>query len=378
MFFCRACKESLHGWFAQCPLCNAWSTIETAVPISVVVDHDDDGSPLVAVTSPRDRQRIPIVADAPPNDDDAPAGDDCELPIPITAVSREHVPRFITNIPALDHVLGGGLVPGCSVLIGGEPGAGKTSLITQAAASCARWNEARVLYATAEENLGQMADRAERIGANFERFYVIRESDPDRILRSAEKIDPEVLIVDSISTLARIDLPAMPGTVTQVRACAELLHAWCRTHHVALILIGHVTKDGAVAGPNTLKHLVDTVLHLDLIEGSQLRVLRARKNRHGDTGAVGRFMMSKDGLESIGGYGPDDSETVSTSMDRLHADDVDRRGHVVLSGAAVDIIAYQNAETPSVRDTTDAPATTLDREPQDTAPVSDLPDSLHS
>ncbi len=136
MFFCRACKKSLHGWFAQCPLCNAWSTIETAVPIGVVVDHDDDGSPLVAVTPPRDRQRIPIVADAPPNDDDAGAGDDCELPIPITAVSREHVPRFITNIPALDHVLGGGLVPGGSVLVGADPGAGKClgrgTLITMA------------------------------------------------------------------------------------------------------------------------------------------------------------------------------------------------------------------------------------------------------
>ena len=387
MYLCKACKTPHREWTAQCPTCSAWNTIYQTTPVGIVVGREDDGAPLT-IQTPQQRRRIPIVHHTaheigetqgdPDSDLDA-----CELPIPITEVSREHVPRFITNIPALDHVLGGGLVPGGSVLIGGIPGSGKTSLIMQAAASCARWNEARVLYATAEENLGQMADRAERIGANFERLYVIRESDPDRILRSAEKIEPEVLIVDSISTLARIDLPAMPGSVTQVRACAELLHAWCQERHIALILIGHVTKDGAVAGPNTLKHLVDAVLHLDLIEGSQLRVLRAHKNRYGDTGAVGRFMMSKDGLESVGGYRDGvEYETVSTSMD------------IEMRGAMAD--AYRAAETPSMSPggTIDAYVSfspmevradpplpngtpgTSDREPQATDSVVDPPDSL--
>jgi predicted ATP-dependent serine protease len=305
--------------------------------------------------------------------------DDCELPIPITAVSREHVARFITNIPALDHVLGGGLVPGCSVLIGGDPGAAKSTMAIQAAAACARWNETRVLYVTGEENTAQVAERADRVGAAFERVYLIHETDPDRILRSAEKIDPEVLIVDSINTMARLDLPAMPGTVTQVRACAELLHIWCREHRVALILTGQVTKDGAIAGPNTLKHLVDAVLHLEAIDGSQLRVLRAHKNRNGDTGAVGRFMMSRRGLESIGAYSadvadpgeadPGEAGPGEAGPGEAGPGEAGATVGLVIRGLAEAGLLGGRAGNDDDGEIPDAAPITPDREPQDTDPV---------
>lgn len=376
---CAKCSHASAEWSPQCPSCAAWMQMIGAAFV---------GPP--AHARPRDGA---ITTHDVAEIDDAPRDDDLdfELPIPITAVSREHVPRFITNIPALDHVLGGGLVPGGSVLIGGDPGAAKSTLSIQAAAACARWNEARVLYVTGEENTAQVAERADRVGASFERVYLIHETDPDRILRSAEKIEPEVLIVDSISTMARLDLPAMPGSVTQVRACAELLHAWCRERHVALVLIGHVTKDGAVAGPSALKHLVDAVLHIEVIEGSQLRVLRASKNRYGDTGAVGRFMMSKDGLESIGGYGPDDSardpaETPAPEdilMPRDMAEMTRGWDEIIKRRAAMPGPFDRNPDGVKIAEamdtkTTDAPATTSNRESQDTVPASDPPDPLPS
>jgi DNA repair protein RadA/Sms len=296
-FYCTACNCVQPIWFPQCPACDKWNAITRSPEQAAPPRASTNGS------------NVGLVLDGSPVDIGVARDDDLEMPEPITSVSREDVDRFITNIPALDHVLGGGLVPGGDVVIGGDPGAGKSTLILQAMAACARWNEARVLYVTGEEDVAQVALRADRVQASYERVYLVAETDPDRILRMAERLDVEIIVVDSISTMCMPDLGAMPGSATQVRACAELLHAWCRDHRVALVQIAHVTKDGAVAGPNTLRHLVDAVLFLEALEGSQLRTLRAHKNRYGSTAKLGRFEMTEAGLASVGNYTDEPHDT---------------------------------------------------------------------
>ena len=296
-WICSSCDKPAAVWIGKCPACGLWGTI---VKSPSVVAAELAEAPLSAVNAIGNARHA--LAQAAELAKLEPSHAEPELPdaVPITEIDVEDIEaRYITRIPALDDVLGGGLVIGTTVVIGGDPGIGKSTLLIQAAASAARWNELRVLYAAGEESIAQIAMRAKRVGALYDRVFMVAETDPVRILELARKHDVEILIVDSISTMAKLDIPAAPGSSTQVRACAELLCAYAKETGTSLVLIAHVTKDGLVAGPNTLKHLVDTVVHFDAVGETCYRTLKAHKNRNGDTSVRGDLEMTPKGLITV-------------------------------------------------------------------------------
>jgi DNA repair protein RadA/Sms len=199
-----------------------------------------------------------------------------------------------TGMDELDRVLGGGLVPGAVLLLAGEPGVGKSTLLLEAGALVAETG--RVLYITGEESAAQVRLRADRIGAISDQLYLAAETDLDSILAHVAAVDPKLLIIDSVQTISVAGVDGVPGGVTQVREVAAALTAAAKERSLATILVGHVTKDGSVAGPRTLEHLVDVVLHFDGDRHSQLRMVRAVKNRYGPTDEVGCFDLGEYGL----------------------------------------------------------------------------------
>ncbi|MEW6701177.1 MAG: DNA repair protein RadA [Bacteroidota bacterium] len=210
--------------------------------------------------------------------------------------------RIKTNITEFDHVLGGGLMPGSVVLIGGDPGIGKSTLVMQAAAKI----KGEVLYITGEESANQISLRAKRLKVYSDhltteagKISVMTETDLDIILGAIEKHAPEVVIVDSIQTTYKTDFENAPGTITQIRECTAELMRLAKKKHCAIILIGHVTKDGTIAGPKVLEHIVDTVLQFEGDRSHSYRILRAQKNRFGSTNEIGIFEMHDDGLQEV-------------------------------------------------------------------------------
>jgi DNA repair protein RadA/Sms len=199
-----------------------------------------------------------------------------------------------TGLDELDRVLGGGLVPGAVLLLAGEPGVGKSTLLLEAAAMVAE--AGRVLYVTGEESAAQVRSRADRIGAVSERLFLAAETDLDVVLGHIDEVEPRLLIIDSVQTIAAAEVEGTAGGVTQVRAVASALIAVAKERSMATILVGHVTKDGSVAGPRALEHLVDVVLHFDGDRHSQLRMVRAVKNRYGPTDEIGYFDLGEYGL----------------------------------------------------------------------------------
>lgn len=206
--------------------------------------------------------------------------------------------RVSTGLGEVDRVLGGGLVRGSYILLGGDPGIGKSTLVMQIAGALARRN-AQVLYISAEESVQQTALRARRLGLKDERVDLASESSLDTILDVALERKPEVLIVDSIQTVFTSEVESAPGSVSQVRECAARLLTLAKTKGVTVILIGHVTKDGSLAGPRVLEHMVDTVLAFEGDSHQQFRLLRALKNRFGATNELGVFSMTGDGLNEV-------------------------------------------------------------------------------
>ena len=217
---------------------------------------------------------------------------------PVAEIPMDADPRVRTGIAELDRVLGGGLVPGSVTLLGGEPGAGKSTLVLQAADKLAAGGHA-VLYVSAEESVGQVRLRAERLGALDRRLLLATEADIPTIAALVEGHAPEVLVVDSIQTVRDPEIGGVPGGVAQVRECAGALTRLAKERDLATIMIGHVTKDGSLAGPRVLEHLVDTVVELDGDRHHALRLLRATKNRFGAVGEVGCFEMGSGGLAGV-------------------------------------------------------------------------------
>ncbi len=212
-------------------------------------------------------------------------------------------PRLASGIGELDRVLGGGIVVGSLVLLGGEPGIGKSTLVLAAAAGIAADCEAGVLYASGEESAGQLRLRARRLGLTDgiagERVRVLAETDTERIVEQAREAQPAMLLVDSIQTVSLDELGGPPGSVGQVRESALRFLQYAKEAAVPVVLVGHVTKDGTLAGPKTLEHLVDAVLTLEGERGGMLRLLRASKNRFGSTEEVGVFAMGESGLREV-------------------------------------------------------------------------------
>lgn len=217
---------------------------------------------------------------------------------PITEVQRKETSRVFCGIPELDRVLGGGLVAGSLVLLSGDPGVGKSTLLLQALYGLANRGY-KVLYASGEESDEQVKLRAERLGTLHSNILITNETNLGTILEATRQTKPQVLVIDSIQTVYNPDVPSSPGTVTQVRECTGRLLDLAKKQNITTLVVGHVTKEGNIAGPKILEHLVDTVLYLEGDVSSGYRILRAVKNRFGSTGEIGVFSMHPEGLKDV-------------------------------------------------------------------------------
>lgn len=272
LYVCQQCGHSEHKWMGRCPQCLEWS--------SLVEEVSTPPSPAAAAL-PRGVQK-PL------------------QPVPLSQVEQlEARDRLCSGVGELDRVLGGGLVPGSLLLLGGEPGIGKSTLLCQMMAGIAEGSAAPLLYVSGEESIAQTALRARRVGAGSDRVAVLAETNLERIFSAIEKLEPAVVAIDSIQTAHTSSLESIPGSVGQVRECASRLLSYSKTSGIPTILVGHVTKGGHLAGPKTLEHVVDVVLHFDGEGGSPYRVLRALKNRFGSTQEIGVFEMRSSGLLEV-------------------------------------------------------------------------------
>ncbi len=262
IFTCQKCGHEEPKWLGRCPSCGAWNTFLEAAPDRAAARRE------------------------------APAG----TPLPLPSIEVRETARLGTGLEEMDRVLGGGLMRGSAVLVGGEPGIGKSTLMLQLAASLE--GEGRVLYVSGEESAGQLRLRADRLGVTRERVEVLCETGLDPIRETMARLKPSLTIVDSIQTLASRELASLAGTVTQIRLCAQELTSDVKQRGSSLCLVGHVTKEGVIAGPKVVEHLVDTVLYFDQTE-SDLRFLRCAKNRFGSTEEVGIFRMTDKGLAGV-------------------------------------------------------------------------------
>jgi DNA repair protein RadA/Sms len=261
---CAECGASSLRWVGRCPECQAWGTMEA------------DAAPVRTVAA------TPVRAPA--------------APIASHPVAAAHCRP--TGVAELDRVLGGGIVPGAVVLLAGEPGVGKSTLLLEVAHRFAA-TAGRSLVVTGEESVAQVRLRAERIGAMHDELFLAAENDLGAVLTHLETVDPQLLIVDSVQTIAATSVDTPAGSVTQIRAVAATLIEVAKRRGIATVLVGHVTKDGTIAGPRLLEHLVDVVLHFEGDRHSALRLLRAAKNRYGAADEVGCFEMHEDGIEGI-------------------------------------------------------------------------------
>lgn len=277
---CTECGWTTVKWVGRCGECQAWGT---------VAEVGGGAARTAAVTPVRPAQ-------------------------PIGDVDVERARAATTGVGEFDRVLGGGLVPGAVVLMAGEPGIGKSTLALDVAARAARAGRT-VLYVSAEESAAQVRLRAERIGAVASTLYLAAETDLGSVLGQIERLQPSLLIIDSVQTVASADVDGAPGNVSQVREVASALIQTAKSRDVAAILIGHVTKDGSVAGPRMLEHLVDVVVQFEGERHSRLRLVRAVKNRYGPTDEVGCFDLGDRGIVGL----PDPSALFLTSRDRAVA-----------------------------------------------------------
>jgi DNA repair protein RadA/Sms len=270
-YVCSDCGSSQTKWVGQCPDCGAWNTLtEFKVPKATPAQRSSSGY-----------------------SGTAGGGDVMEL----DAVSMQEVPRHDSGLTELDRVLGGGLVPGSAVLIGGEPGIGKSTLLLQVLAAVGA--KEPVLYVTGEESLQQVAMRANRLGLDPKGLKCMAETSVDTILNSAVQQRPGLMVVDSIQTVFAEEISSAPGSVSQVRECAARLTRFAKQSGCILFLVGHVTKEGSIAGPRVLEHMVDTVLYFESDSGSRYRMLRAVKNRFGAVNELGVFAMGDTGLVEV-------------------------------------------------------------------------------
>jgi len=266
-FVCRECGASHYQWAGQCLECKAWNTLEEVV--------------ISQVTSSRPESLKDLPASKVQN---------------LSEITSENNKRLTTGLSELDRTLGGGLVDGSVVLIGGDPGIGKSTLILQALAAINRSNS--TLYVSGEESAEQVSERAFRLGIK-EDILFISETHLEKILKISKEVQPKVIVIDSIQTMVTDLSASAPGSVSQVRDCAAQLTQYTKQTHTILIMIGHVTKGGALAGPRILEHMVDAVLYFEGDAGGRYRVIRAVKNRYGSVNEISVFAMSGKGLQQI-------------------------------------------------------------------------------
>lgn len=269
VFTCQSCGYQTPKWMGKCPDCGEWQTMVEELISSISPKSWTSGvSPQAAV------------------------------PVPIDSIEVETEYRLLTGIGEFDRVLGGGLVPGTLVLIGGDPGIGKSTLMLQALYHLSIRGHT-VLYVSGEESIRQLRIRSKRLGAVSSTLLVVAETELETILATIESVKPEVLVIDSIQTMLSNDLTSAPGSVSQVRESTSKLMFMAKKTGIPTFLVGHVTKDGAIAGPRLLEHMVDTVLYFEGDRNHVFRILRAVKNRFGSTNEIGVFEMNKEGLVEV-------------------------------------------------------------------------------
>ena len=270
LYVCQACGATATRWAGKCAACDGWNTL---------VEETDAGPPPGSGVTRQSKGRI--------------------VKLETLKGSTQEAPRFSSGISELDRVTGGGVVPGSTILIGGEPGIGKSTLLLQVAAHLAR-RGGKSIYFSGEEAVAQVRLRAERLGLADAQVGLASETNLSNILATLGDDRPaDLVIIDSIQTLWADTLDAAPGTVSQVRAAAQALIRYAKMAGSVLLLVGHVTKDGQIAGPKVIEHMVDTVLYFEGLSGHQFRVLRAVKNRFGPTDEIGVFEMRHDGLREV-------------------------------------------------------------------------------
>jgi DNA repair protein RadA/Sms len=266
-FVCQQCGASSPAYLGRCPACGSWNSM---------VETIEERRPGAAGPRPRAVGRAQ----------------------PLKAVGSAEIDRVTVPIQELNRVLGGGLVPGSLVLIGGDPGIGKSTLVLQTAAALAG-AVGKVLYVSAEESAQQIKLRADRLGVGADDLWVLAETNLAEVVDAAEEHRPGLLIVDSIQTVYVEEITSAAGSVSQVRECTARLMQWAKPRNIPVLLIGHVTKEGTIAGPRVLEHMVDAVLYLEGDRYHQYRILRAVKNRFGSTDEVGVFEMADVGLREV-------------------------------------------------------------------------------
>ncbi|MDG1763435.1 MAG: DNA repair protein RadA [Flavobacteriaceae bacterium] len=266
-YFCQNCGAQHAQWQGQCNSCKSWNTL-----VEEVIEKE--------TVKPRWSA----------NAKNTVAG-----PIPINEVAIAQIPRIKTNDPELDRVLGGGLVPGAIVLLGGEPGIGKSTLLLQLSLSL----DKKVLYVSGEESQQQIKLRADRMGLSTDSCYLLSQTDTHKIFEQIPQLNPDLLIIDSIQTLHTPHIESGAGSVSQIKATAAELIKYAKTTNTPVVLVGHITKDGGIAGPKILEHMVDTVLQFEGDRNHIYRILRAQKNRFGATSEIGIYEMQTQGLQQV-------------------------------------------------------------------------------
>lgn len=276
-FFCKECGYESAKWSGQCPSCKAWNTF---VEEPVVKEKNVKG--IVNINAKYHET----------------AGVKKAAPVRLSSVTAADIDRIKTDICELDRVLGGGIVEGSLVLVGGDPGIGKSTLLLQMCYNLAK-NGNSVLYISGEESLGQIKLRAQRVGEASDNLMVLCETSLDTIENVLENVKPQIVVIDSIQTMYREEVGAAPGSVSQVRETTAVLMQLAKGLNISIFIVGHVTKEGVVAGPRMLEHMVDTVLYFEGDKNAAYRILRSVKNRFGSTNEIGVFEMRQEGLAEV-------------------------------------------------------------------------------
>lgn len=271
IYYCQNCGNQSPKWIGKCPVCGEWNTYAEEI-----VDKDEEKLKEKKGFTLKKTQEI--------------------KPVPIKEVHEMETQRIDTLDTELNRVLGGGIVPGSLILIGGEPGIGKSTLMLQLALNL---KGLKILYVTGEESDRQIKLRADRVGIQNEQCYILTETNTQQIFKQAELLAPDIIIIDSIQTLQTVYVESTPGSVSQVRECTAEIQRFSKEANIPVFLIGHITKDGMIAGPKVLEHIVDTVLQFEGDRNYTYRILRTTKNRFGSTSEIGIYEMIGAGLRPV-------------------------------------------------------------------------------
>lgn len=266
IYTCTKCDAQFSKWMGRCSECGSWGTL-----VEQTIDQKD--------LAKKETKATPVKT------------------INFKEVESQNLQRFHTGLDELDRVLGGGLVPGSFVLLGGEPGIGKSTLVAQLAGKIAEKN--LVIYVSGEESAGQTKDRFERLKIDYSNLGFLSEINAEKIVATVENLKPSLVIIDSIQTVYSSQLDSEAGSLTQIRACAVKFLELAKQKNITIILIGHITKDGSIAGPKSLEHIVDTVAYLEAETAHDYRILRASKNRFGSVNELGIFEMTSSGFKEV-------------------------------------------------------------------------------